>query len=284
MGIHDTIKKLEELRGKVQIDQVMTICPMFFMLFISLFKPQTLFLLVFVAIAMMLYGSKRLKEDKKNFKSLYKQTFVTQLLSERFENVYYSWESGFTQDAVKLFNLVQLGNRFYSEDYLSAFYNGIHFEQSDVTVQYHTSGKNSHTTTYFKGRMFVFDFPLKNVASVRCFSNTFFYKAASNNQKIKLESGNFNRIFKTDAFYEHDAFYFLTPQMMERISALNAKYGNVAVHFMGNKLFVGINMKSDAFDHDYSKKVDYMEEVAKMNQDTQVIIDIINTLSYMQKY
>ena len=284
MGIHDTIKKLEELRGKVQIDQVMTICPMFFMLFISLFKPQTLFLLVFVAVAMMLYGSKRLKEDKKNFKSLYKQTFVTQLLSERFENVYYSWESGFTQDAVKLFNLVQLGNRFYSEDYLSAFYNGIHFEQSDVTVQYHTSGKNSHTTTYFKGRMFVFDFPYKNVSSVRCFSNTFFYKAASNNQKIKLESGNFNRIFKTDAFYEHDAFYFLTPQMMERISALNAKYGNVAVHFMGNKLFVGINMKSDAFDHDYSKKVDYMEEVAKMNQDTQVIIDIINTLSYMQKY
>ena len=185
---------------------------------------------------------------------------------------------------MKFFNLVQLGNRFYTEDYLSAFYNGIHFEQSDVTVQYHTSGKNSHTTTYFKGRMFVFDFPYKNVSSVRCFSNTFFYKAASNNQKIKLESGNFNKIFKTDAFYEHDAFYFLTPQMMERISALNAKYGNVAVHFMGNKLFVGINMKSDAFDHDYTKKVDYMEEVAKMNQDTQVIIDIINTLSYMQNY
>ena len=284
MGIHDTIIKLEELRKKVQIDQVMTVCPMFIMLFLSIFVPQLSFLMAIVSMGMILYGIKHQKEDKKKFKSLYKQTFVTQLLSERFENVYYSWESGFTQDAVKLFNLVQLGNRFYSEDYLSAFYNGIHFEQSDVTVQYHTSGKNSHTTTYFKGRMFAFDFPHKNVASVRCFSNTFFYKAGSNNQKIKLESGNFNRIFKTDAFYEHDAFYFLTPQMMERISALNAKYGNVAVHFMGNKLFIGINMKSDAFDHDYSKKVDYLEEVAKMNQDTQVIIDIINTLSYMQNY
>ena len=284
MGIYDTINKLEELRKKVQMDTAIMICPMFFAAFLGIFSPQVTIILTIIALGLIFYGVKHSNEDKKKFKSLYKQTFVTQLLSERFENVYYSWESGFTQDAVKFFNLVQLGNRFYTEDYLSAFYNGIHFEQSDVTVQYHTSGKNSHTTTYFKGRMFVFDFPYKNVSSVRCFSNTFFYKAASNNQKIKLESGNFNKIFKTDAFYEHDAFYFLTPQMMERISALNAKYGNVAVHFMGNKLFVGINMKSDAFDHDYTKKVDYMEEVAKMNQDTQVIIDIINTLSYMQNY
>ena len=220
-----------------------------------------------------------MRNVKKEFQQLYKQTFVVQALSQNFQNVNYMWESGFTQDAVRMFNLVQLGNRFYTEDYLSADYNGIHFEQADVTVQYHTSGKNSHTTTYFKGRMFAFDFPYKNVASVRCLSNTFMYKASSKNKNIKLESSMFNKIFKTDAFYDHDAFYFLTPQMMERIEALNARYGNVAVHLMGNKLFVAINMKSDAFDHNYNQKVEYLEEINKINNDMQVIVDIINTLS-----
>ena len=279
MGIYDTINRLEELRKKLQTGMILTIAPILCVTVIGLFMPDMMFLLMIIAIALMMYGIKLTTAHKKEFKSLYKQTFVTQLLSQRFQNVYYNWESGFTQDAVRLYNLVQLGNRFYSEDYLSAYYNGIHFEQADVTVQYHTSGKNSHTTTYFKGRMFAFDFPYKNVSSVRCISNTFLYRAGSKNQKIKMESGNFNKIFKTDAYYDHDAFYFLTPQMMERIGYLNSRYGNVALHLMGNKLFVGINMKSDAFDHNINQKVDYQAEVAKMNQDTQVIIDIINALS-----
>lgn len=286
MGIYDTLNKLEELRKKIHFQVYIIFVPMLLWIFVvalaPVFGPGTmtfaqLMMIVFFVVAVPYF--KKSQNVKKEFQRLYKQTFVAQALSENFQNVTYMWESGFTQDAVKMFNLVQLGNRFKTEDYLSAYYNGIHFEQADVTVQYHTSGKNSHTTTYFKGRMFAFDFPYKNVASVRCISNSFMYKASSKNQKLKLESERFNKNFKTDAFYEHDAFYFLTPQMMERIESINARYGNVAVHLMGNKLFVGINMASDAFDHDYRQKVEYYEEIKKINKDMQVIVDIINTLS-----
>lgn len=286
MGIYDTINKLEELRKKIQSQVYIVIVPMALWIIVGMLASVTgpkllpvaqLFMVVFFVVAIPYY--KKSQNVKKEFQRLYKQTFVAQALSENFQNVNYMWESGFTQDAVRMFNLVQLGNRFKTEDYLSAYYNGIHFEQADVTVQYHTSGKNSHTTTYFKGRMFAFDFPYKNVASVRCISNSFMYKASSKNQKLKLESDRFNKNFKTDAFYEHDAFYFLTPQMMERIESINARYGNIAVHLMGNKLFVGINMASDAFDHDYRQKVEYYEEIKKINKDMQVIVDIINTLS-----
>ena len=286
MGIYDTINKLEELRKKIKSQVYIIIVPVALWIIIgmlaSVFDPRLLtfaqLFMVFFFIVSIPYLNK-MRNVKKEFQQLYKQTFVVQALSQNFQNVNYMWESGFTQDAVRMFNLVQLGNRFYTEDYLSADYNGIHFEQADVTVQYHTSGKNSQTTTYFKGRMFAFDFPYKNVASVRCLSNTFMYKASSKNKNIKLESSMFNKIFKTDAFYDHDAFYFLTPQMMERIEALNARYGNVAVHLLGNKLFVAINMNSDAFDHNYNQKVEYLEEINKINNDMQVIVDIINTLS-----
>ncbi len=285
MGIHETINRLEALRKKIQAQMVIMILPMLMYALLAMVAPlapnamalaPVIFIILFLGI---IYGNANSNKAKKEFKELYKRTFVTQLLSQRFQNVNYMWESGFAEEAVRSFNLVSMGNRFKTEDYLSAYYNGIHFEQADVTVQYHTSGKNSHTTTYFKGRMFVFDFPYKNVASVRCLSNTFMYKASSKNKKVALESSMFNRIFKTDAFYEHDAFYFLTPQMMERIEALNSRYGNIALHLMGNKLFVGINMKSDAFDHNYSEKVDYQNEINKMNADTQVIVDVIETLS-----
>ncbi len=286
MGIYDTINRLEALRKKIQAQFIMIFVPFFLWLSMALLSSVVgVGILPFAQLCMIAFFifaisyTKKTQNVKNEFKQLYKQTFVVQALSQNFQNVNYMWESGFAQEAVRMFNLVQLGNRFHTEDYLSADYNGIHFEQADVTVQYHTSGKNSHTTTYFKGRMFAFDFPYKNVSSVRCISNTFMYKANSNNKKVKLESSMFNRIFKTDAFYEHDAFYFLTPQMMERIEALNARYGNIAVHLMGNKLFVGINMHSDAFDHDYREKVEYQYEIGKINRDMQVIVDIINTLS-----
>lgn len=279
MGAFDTVNKLEQLRKKAQSQMVFMFLP-FVLYFLTFFiNPAVSPVLIIVAIICMAAFTPSINKTKKEFKELYKRTFVVQVLHERFDNVDYRWDYGFPKDAVGFFNVVQFGNRYYTEDYISAYYNNVHFQQADVKIQYHSSGKNSHTTTYFKGRMFIFDFPNKNVASVRCFSNNFYYRARLNNKNVKLESEFFNKTFKTDAFYEHDAFYLFTPQMMERLSALYAKYGNIAIHLMGNKLFVAINMSSDAFDHNFNKKVDYQQEVQKINGDMQVITDIINTLS-----
>lgn len=281
MGAYDTINQLENLRKKLKSYNTLTFVPLLLILFPVLFPMlANLYPLIFIVfLAFAIAFSSRSRKVTVEFKRLYKETFVVQLLSEQFNDVVYNWESGLSLDYIRSFNVVRQGNRFKTEDYLCANYNGVRFEQADVTIQYHTSGKNSHTTTYFKGRMFVFDFPYKNVASVRVLSDSFMYGANSKNKKVKLENVDFNKHFNTDAFYEHDAFYFLTPQMMERITMLNNRYGNVAVHLMGNKLLVAVNMSSDAFDHNINKPIDYPTESRKIKADMQVIIDIINTLS-----
>ena len=281
MGPYDTINKLEELRKKIKNYTTLIVAPvLIFILPVIMPGLAAIFPLLMIGmIGAMIVFTSNSRKTILEFKKLYKETFVVQLLSERFNDVVYNWESGLALDYIRSFSVVRHGNRFETEDYLCATYNGVRFEQADVTIQYHSSGKNSHTTTYFKGRMFVFDFPYKNVASVRVFSDSFAYRANSKNKKVKLENIEFNRRFDVDAFYEHDAFYFLTPQMMERIEALCNRCGNVAVHLMGNKLFVAINMSSDAFDHNYRQPIDYPSESAKINADMQVIVDIIDTLS-----
>lgn len=290
MGIYEVISRLETLRREIRTRNNILVAiflvgfiPFFASLFLesglSQVGPALLFLvLVVIAIAAML-GRKKSKE----FKELYKQHFVAALLGEFFENPQYIWDKGFTSDAVRSFGLSQMGNRFYSEDYISGTYKGIPFEQSDVKIQYHTSsGKSSHTTTYFSGRMFVFHFTGRNVLPVQIFSERFSYRAKPIERfkmnKVNLESVEFNKRFDVKAVNEHDAFYVLTPQMMEKLFDLQSRFGNVALNFSGDRLFLGFNCGMGAFDPDKRRPIDYPTERARMQRDMQVIIDIIEIM------
>ena len=219
---------------------------------------------------------------KKKMKALYKETFVRQMLQEHFQDVYYNWEQGMEQILIKNSGVCRLGNRFYSEDYLNAVYRGIRFQQADVTIQYHTSGKNSHTTTYFQGRMFCFEYPMKQSLAVQIHSKRFIYAgmpaSGVNKKALQLESVDFNRDFVVRAAMEHDAFYILTPQMMERIRMLQNKYGSITMTFDRGYLMVGLNSRMDSFDANLRKPIDYPSERLRMQQDVEVIEELIQIL------
>ncbi|MGN0436060.1 MAG: DUF3137 domain-containing protein [Wujia sp.] len=221
---------------------------------------------------------------QREYKRIYKEVFMPGLLQETFDEVDYRWEVGFDNERIRNFALVAMGNRVHSEDYLSASYKGIHFEQADVTIKNHTgSGKNSHTVTYFVGRMFVFQCPDKRVLSTQIFSEHFAYRGKVDNgwkhKKVKLESIDFNKKFDVLSADEHDAFYILTPQMMERIDDLDSQFGSVAMRFCGSELYVAVSSSRNAFDGNISKEIDYLTEKELIRNDLQVIIDIINTLA-----
>ena len=294
MGIYETIKKLEELRKKQRVCAcvpfVFFVAHMIIMTFPQAMDPRTytrvLTLLIIAFLGSFVYGFKKMGSISKQYKALYKSTFVTGILGEFFDDVFYDWEHGFTTQAVNEFGLAKLGNRFYTEDYLSASYKGIHFVQADVKIQYHTStGKSSHTTTYFSGRMFVFDNPLKRVFSVQVFSDNFRYRAGNPGgfkmNKVELESVAFNKAFDVKAVQEIDAFYMLTPHMIENLTRIRLQYGNLAVHFAGDKIFVGINCGMKAFDGDIKRPIDYNTEREQARQDSMVIINLIETLKLM---
>lgn len=286
MGAYELISRLETLRKEIRTrDNVLMVS--FLGIFLAgMFGGPVLrmlapFLFILLFVGAFVYGMLR-HNISKEFKELYKQQFVATMLGEFFENPQYIWDKGFTSDAVRSFGLSQMGNRFCSEDYISGTYKGVPFEQSDVKIQYHTSGKNSHTTTYFSGRMFVFHFTGRNVLPVQIFSERFSYRAKPIERfkmhKVNMESVNFNKNFDVKAVNEHDAFYVLTPQMMEKLFNLLSRFGNVALNFTGDTLFLGYNCGMGAFDADMRKPIDYPTEKEKMKRDMQVIMDIIDIM------
>jgi hypothetical protein len=240
-------------------------------------------ILAFLGMAVSIGIFAAIPKTKKRMKALYKETFVRQMLQEHFQDVYYNWEQGMEQELIKNSGVCKLGNRYSSEDYISAVYRGIRFQQADVTIQYHTSsGKSSHTTTYFQGRMFCFQYPGKWSDAVQIHSKEFIYAGtpASGVQRsaLKLESVNFNKQFTVRAMMQHDAFYILTPQMMERIAALKQRYGSITMTFAHGYLMVGLNSKMDAFDANMRKPIDYQTEKMRMRDDVRVIEELIQIL------
>ena len=300
MGISDSMNELERLRSRNSLLIGLTfgipIVSMFFygsLMFRSA-SPQAsastaspslafplLMLFIPVSIVVLLLMANK---NRKRFKQLYKETFVVNSLSNYFSQVMYDWENGFSQEQVKNFGLSRMGNRFSSEDYLRGVYKDILFEQADVTIRYHhNTGKSSSTVTYFKGRMFSFTFPKNQVTSLQVHSKNFAYAQSSPSgfkmQKVNLESEDFNKNFVVKTAYEHDAFYIITPALMERIQALSSKYRTVVMYFSDGRLFLGIEGCTDTFDPPMNKKLSYPEEQERIRRDVQDIIDVIDTMT-----
>ena len=286
MGIHDSVEELNSLGKRSYIGLILIIGGMCLgIAFATLF--QNMFF-VPLGILFAVIGTKIKAGTDNRYKELYKELFVTRPLSENFENIYYDWEQGFSQNAVESFSLCKMGNRFSSEDYIKATYQGIPFELSDVTVEYHTSGKSSHTTTYFKGRMLVIDFPEKMVNSVQIFSKSFNYRANSTHfgkpQKVEMESVEFNKAFDVKAINPHDAFYLITPAFMERLSFISMHTKSVALHTCGNKMVIGFNEPdNNAFDaSNMYKPISYPDEMDKVHRDIEDIKELITIIRDMQ--
>ena len=283
MGLYEAMTELEKRRKKVSYCTVEMFCGMAF--FIIGCMTKYIYLLAIFGIIIFIYGIKNLKPYTEEYKALYKQIFVEEPLRKNFENVIYSWRGGFNENLVRSFCLCNMGNRFSSEDYIRASYYGVNFEISDVYVAQHTStGRSSHTTIYFKGRMMMFDFPEKLVNSVRIYSKNFRYRAggffANRSNKVEMESVSFNNDFDVMTSNDHDAFYLLTPPFMEKMYQLEKKHKSIALHIVGNKVVIGFNEPANnAFDaSNMSKELSYPDEMNKIESDINDIKDVINII------
>lgn len=284
------IEKLEAKRK--QINSHRTSMVIFFVIgfvcsFFGFGRPDESALFSFIGFGLTFYSilfySTKISKEQKTFKELYKNTFVVGLLNEEFDNVYYNGSEGYSKDTVNSMGLVSMGNRFNSEDYLKGTYKGVNFSQSDVTIKdVRRSGKHTTTVTYFIGRMFEFEFPKQQVVGLKVFSDNFFHRSNYSNgfklKKVKLEDVQFNKKFDVTAVTEHEAFYVLTPHMMENIRRICDRYGNVAMHITAGKLYLGFNTSRDAFDADFRHPLSYPEERAKIKKDIEVITNIIDVM------
>jgi len=124
----------------------------------------------------------------------------------------------------------------------------------------------------FWGGFFEFSFPKQFKGRVIVTEEGTF---VSNMQRIKLESIEFNKKFRVYTDNEHNAFYILTPHLLEKIMELEKNNrGNIMMSFANDKLVLGINNNVNTFEMRLWKKIDE-SAIQKMEEELNVIKEIV---------
>lgn len=222
--------------------------------------------------------------DKFNlsFKSKYVQQVISSI--EGFEKLQYVPKGGFTWDDVRNAAAVNCGDKRYydSEDLLMGEYENIRFQISDVcTRKMVRMSKKNRVEEIFSGQMICldqFDDTKRSNGHIQIFEKKFMsnmvgWKAEN---EIHTENEIFNSRFSVFAYDEHNAYYILTPQRMEKIMHFaDVMNGQVSFVFRDEKLFVAVRRDSlfDAsIDEPVSKQTKNIIEDAEFIQMAKEIL------------
>jgi len=190
-------------------------------------------------------NQKKIKDISNRFKKVY----VTEEMKKVFPASTYIYNHGFSEEEVMKSGLLYNRDRYKSEDMISGNFEGVNFRSSDVEQkEVRRSGKHTTVVTVFQGRFYEFDFPKQFKANLLLLQ-PFNFRPFSGLKKIKMESIKFNSELKVYAGSEHEAFYILTPNFMEKLLFLDNKYlDKISFSFLDNKLSMAIDSRKDYFD------------------------------------
>jgi hypothetical protein len=177
---------------------------------------------------------------------------------------------------------IKHADRFHTEDYLSGKMEGVSFVSSDVKleerhVEHTKDGTREYYETYFLGRIFIFEFNkdfdgyLQVLEHGRPQSKRKF-------DKVKLESVDFNKKFKTYSTNELSAFYVLTPHLMEALMNFEKNNkGSISFSFIDSRVYIGINNFKDTFTLKMFKVLDetaFEEFQRELNVIKEIVVEL----------
>lgn len=239
------------------------------------FSAMLLFIASFILIAIA-------ATKQNNFKKEFKSLVVTSLIKQELgENVIYNAKGGIDIKEINSLKVAQKPDRYNSEDYISTTYNGIPYEMCDYKLEERVETVDSHGNVmisydaYFKGRIIKIDFKRELNMELKVVDRApkgFSYKPLL---KFDTEVIDFNKKFKCYASSQEDAFYLLTPKMIQKMLELEKLYvGGICYVVMNNNFYVLIN-GSDSLEVNISKPIDD-KQLSRLKSDILVASAIIN--------
>lgn len=287
-----SLSDLEKLRItiKKQIIVVIIIMAIIYIALLIITKGQIIGVVIAGVVFTVLLANLTTSKNKKKFNEAYKHYFVRKSLETVFTDLFYSPNQGIPRSVISNTEMMNTGDIFSSNDYIQGKYKGILFRQSDVDIQEESTDSEGNTTYYtiFRGRWMIFDFnkPFKaniQVAQKGFGANKLQYhrKKEEKYKKVKMEFEDFNKRFRVYAQSELEAFYILTPHIMEKIIKLDEdNKGKLLLCFVNNELHVGVNDGKDSFEYNnYFKQIDEQKELEKTSKDIKLITMFIDELS-----
>ena len=195
----------------------------------------------------------------KRFNDAFKSRYVLSTIAGMgiFAQLRYDPAAGFTHDDIRNAAVVACGDKKYfeSEDRLTGCYQDVRFAFADVTTRRLVRrGKRSELETLFDGQVIRFDrFDCQKISNghLQIFQKEFLsdLRGWTAEHKVETDSAAFNSRFHIYAADEHNAFYILTPHLMEKIQRFQELVGEqIAVTFRGEAMFVAVSRTRSIFD------------------------------------
>ncbi len=173
-------------------------------------------------------------------------------------------------------------------DYIRGVYKGLDFEMSDIKlteVRVHRNSKGERReekVTIFKGTWCVCDFKKRLESDLWITEKTSFLDL--NFFTVKTDSEAFNKRFAVRTDTPHEAFYVLTPHMMEYIEEMDKK-ANGDIHFCffrDGKVYIAINSNKDSFEFGFNCDIESARKT--IEKDLSYITDFIDEIMASSYY
>lgn len=287
------ISKLENMRKKAR-NSILTgiiLSLLIFIMLLCLTQQASISMILFIISIIITYivSLKQIKEFNLSFRN----AFILRCLKNTFDDLIYDSDKGLDESIIRDTNMIHMGDQYSSKNLISAKYKNVKVIQSDVHIEerrLRTNSDGKTTVTYitiFKGRWMVFNFNKNFNFKLQVCQKKFYNSKISNFgaklkfKKILLEDEEFNKKFTVYAQDEHEAFYILTPSMIQRIKniIINLK-GKVILCFIDNKLHVGIqNGKSSFNNHNVFKKINVNKVKQEILGDIELVTQFVDKLN-----
>ncbi|MCQ2422023.1 MAG: DUF3137 domain-containing protein [Lachnospiraceae bacterium] len=291
---NDVLSSLERERSAL-IPPVLigsAICVVAFIMFIGGIGMQNFGTILFgllLAVIGILYFMLAYSPKHKAYEKHYKDSIVTATFEEAFGKISYLADEGFSKDMIRETGFMQLGNRYHSEDLITGAYNGIRFQRSDVLIQDHRSnGKSSYTVTYFQGRWITmssnkhFNFDLQLIQAGFGYTqkkSSIFTRATDRRHKVEFENEEFNNRFTCYCQNDQEAFYLITPHIMEALMNYTALVnGKVMIGFHNNLIHLAVETGTDTLEPSLWSPLTYEKDILPVKNEVTAITSFINQL------
>jgi len=183
-----------------------------------------------------------------------------------------------------------MGNRYHSEDMISGTYKDIPFKRSDVLIQDHRSnGKSSYTVTYFRGRWITLKYNKRFHTDLQLIQSgfgytrkksSFFTRKEDRRHKVEFENEAFNRMFNCYCQSDQEAFYLITPSIMEGIMKyVSISDGKIMLGFKDDVCHIAIENGKDSMEPSVFSSVTYEGDVLPLKTEINAICDFVNLLN-----
>ncbi len=224
-----------------------------------------------------------LNDNETKLKSYIADNIVRQALEDVFDNITYKpWE----HISDSYIHNCHLGlphfDRIQGNDYVKGTYKGLNIEMSDITLiveeikRDEEGNEQKEDRSVFKGLWMICDFGKELSADMRIMEKG---RSLLRDRGIKTENEQFNRKFHIESAVEEEAFYILTPHMMEYILEMDKKAEGVTriCFSRGGKVQITIDSGRDAFEAQKGE-VDAALLRKKFVREIRYITDLIDEL------